>query len=95
MPAPRPPRRASFQPRFTLGLLYVAGFFFVFCLLAAAPALFEVWRDVPAGPEQQAEAERVARETVQPRLLLALVLAALATAAGIGARVLPGYRRRS
>jgi ABC-type sulfate transport system permease component len=86
--------RARFEPRFTLSLVYLFGFFFLFCLLFAAPALFEVWREVPPGPEQQAAAERAARAALGGRVLPAFV-AALLTVAGLTyANALPGMRRR-
>ena len=86
----RPPR--SFQPRFTLSLLYVAAFFFLFCMVLVAPSLYEVWQTVPAGPEQQEEAKRLAQEVVQPKLRIAFVAAVAATALGAYTRVLPGMK---
>jgi hypothetical protein len=95
-PNPRPPyyRKVgpTFQPRFTLGLLYLFGFFFLFCMLSIAPALIEVLDRVPAGPEQQLAAEQVAREVIRPRLWFAFGLAAIATVAGAHYRLLPGFR---
>jgi hypothetical protein len=86
---------ATFQPRFTLGILYLFGFFFVYCLLLVAPALLEVLRTVPTGPEQQAAAEQVAREVVRPRLWIAVLLSALTTVLGAHYRVLPGMHARN
>ena len=37
MSAPRASRPPPFQPRFTLGLFYLAGFFFLYCLVLIAP----------------------------------------------------------
>jgi len=95
-PEQRPPyyRKvgASFQPRFTLGILYLFGFFFLYCLLLVAPSLLEVLDTVPTGPEQQEAAERVAREVIRPRLWLAVVLAASTTVLGSHFRLLPGMR---
>ena len=66
---PRPPyyRKAgpTFQPRFTLGLVYLFGFFFLYCLLLIAPSLLEVAQTVPPGPEQQEAAQKVAHEVVR------------------------------
>jgi hypothetical protein len=88
------PPRARFEPRFSLSLMYVFACFFLYALLLAAPALLEVWRSVPAGPEQQAAAERAAREAVSGRLVFAF-LAALVTVAGLAYwNALPGMRRR-
>ena len=68
---------ATFQPRFTLSLLYLGVLFLAYALLLIAPELAEVAR--PAGPEEQALLEQQARETarrvVAPRLPIALVLA--------------------
>ena len=90
-----PPRRrppSSFQPRFTLGLLYLVVFFFLFCFLLIAPALIEVLRTVPVGPEQEEAARRVAQETVRPRLWIALAAAVLAVGLGGYTGVLPGLK---
>jgi len=46
----RPP---TFRPRFTLSLLYLFGFFLLYCLLFVAPELYEVMQNVPTGPEQE------------------------------------------
>ena len=85
---------ATFEPRFTLSILYLFGFFFVYCLLLVSPALLEVMQTVPAGPEQEEAARRVAHEVVQPRLWIAVVLSALTTILGAHYRVLPGMRSR-
>ena len=82
----------TFQPRFTLGLLYLFGFFFVYCLLLVAPSLVEVAQTVPPGPEQREAAQEVAREVVRPRLWIALALAAVTTTLCAHFRVLPGMR---
>ena len=91
-PHPSRPPRATFQPRFTLGLLYLVAFFVVYCLLLAAPALIEVANSVPPGPEQQEAAAHAAKEAVQSRLWMAGVAALVTTAIGIRAGVLPGTR---
>ena len=48
-----PRRRAAPipKPRFTLGILYVMAFFFVYCFALAGPALWNVLQTVPPGPE--------------------------------------------
>jgi hypothetical protein len=95
----RPPpyyrkKGTAFEPRFTLGILYLFGFFFVYCLLLVSPALLEVLRSVPPGPEQEEAARGAAREAVQPRLWIAVVASALSTVLGAHYRVLPGMRSR-
>jgi TctA family transporter len=95
MPAPARRRRAPlFQPRFTLGLLYLIAFFSLYCFLLAARPLYEVLSTTAPGPEQQAQAEQVMREALRGRLWVALV-AALATTGGLGwLGRLPGAGRR-
>lgn len=97
MPSPRP-RPPVFQPRFTLGLLYLFGFFFLFCLLIAAPPLWELWRTLPPGAEQDeqalAQAAELARGSVRPRLWLALAAALVTTALLSWTGRLPGTGRR-
>jgi hypothetical protein len=57
-----------------------------------APELWQVYRTMPPGPEQEQAAAEAARQAIRGKLLLAL-FAALATTA-IGGRVgwLPGLR---
>jgi len=88
-----PPRgSATFRPRFTLTILYFFAFLLLFCLAVAAPALYEVLRSTPPGPEQEAIAREAARRAVGPRLPIATLAALVATGIGIYARVLPGVR---
>ena len=96
-----PPRRSPrpvFRPRFTLTLLYLAFFFFLFGLLLALPELLEGARDLGPGPEELTpeeldSARETAREALRGgRLLVALALAVIATGLGSFARVLPGLR---
>lgn len=87
--------RSDFRPSFTLGILYLFGFFFVYCLLLVSPSLFEVLRTVPIGPEQEEVAKRVAQEVVRPRLPIALLLSALSTVAGAHFGLLPGMKPRN
>lgn len=95
-PNPRPPyyRKvgATFQPRFTVSILYLLGFFFLYCLLLVAPALWEVLQGVPTGPEQQVAAEAAARGVGSTRLWLAMGLSGVTTILGAHYRVLPGLR---
>jgi hypothetical protein len=99
MPPPGSPGQPSrFQPRFTLGLLYVAGFFFLFCLLWVAPPLLDLFQRLPPGAtpeEEQRMASELARRVVQPRLGIAFAAALVATAVGAYAGILPGLRRVS
>jgi hypothetical protein len=80
------------KPRFTIGLLYLFGFFFLYCFALVTPALWEVLRTLPPGPEQQSAAAQAAQQAVQPRLPIALAAAILTTAIGIWKRLLPGAR---
>jgi TctA family transporter len=91
-PLPSRRRAPPFQPRFTIGLIYLVLFFALYCLLLAAPALIEVANTVPPGPEQQEAAERAAKEAVQSRLWMAGLAALVTTALGIRTGVLPGTR---
>jgi hypothetical protein len=84
----------TFRPRFTVSLLYLFGFFFLYCLLLVAPSLWEVFRTVPPGPEQQAAAQQVAHEVIRPRLWIAVALSAVTTVLGAHYRILPGIAPR-
>lgn len=95
MPEPYRSRAPTFQPRFTLSLLYLFGFFLLYCLLFIAPELYEVLRNVPTGPEQEQAAQEVARRAVRPRLPFALAAALVTTVAAARAGWLPGMRRPS
>lgn len=98
-PQKRPPYYrpvgATFQPRFTLGILYLFGFFFLYCLLLVAPALLEVQQTVPPGPEAQEAAYQAAHEALGPRLWIAVILAPLTTILGSHYGLLPGIRPRT
>jgi hypothetical protein len=75
-------------------MIYILVFFFVYCFLLIAPALIEVLRTVPPGPEQELAARQVAQQVVQPRLWIALALAVATGGLGIAKGVLPGTRQR-
>jgi hypothetical protein len=92
MSAPRSSRPPPFQPRFTIGLFYLAGFFFLYCLVILAPDLWHVLQTVPPGPEQEQAAAEVARQAIRGKLLLALMAALATTAIGGRAGWLPGMR---
>jgi hypothetical protein len=91
-------RRPVFRPRFTLTLLYLAFFFFLFGLIFSLPDLLEGARHLGPGPEELtpeelARARDTGREALAGgRLLVALGLAVIVTGLGAYARVLPGLR---
>ncbi len=92
-PIRRPPPR--FAPRFTVSLIYLFGFFFLYCMALIAPALYEVAQTLPPGPEQEEAAKQAAQEAIQPRLVIAFAASVLTTALGAHFKVLPGLRERS
>jgi len=81
------------RPRFTLAIVYLFFFFFAFCFALIGPALWDILQNTPVGPEQQELAQRVAQETIQPRLHLVAALAIAATGAGMYYELLPGMKR--
>lgn len=89
---PRLRPRPVMKPRFTLGLLYLFGFFFVYCFILIAPELAQLVR--PAGPEDEEAmkqaAAAVAREAAGPRLLVAFLLAVGSVGIGMYRGILPG-----
>lgn len=84
----------TMEPRFTLSILYLFGFFFVYCLVLVAPALLEVLRDVPTGPAQEEAARAAAQEVIRPRLWIAAAASTVTTLLGVYYRALPGFRNR-
>lgn len=96
-PRRRPPLELP-RLRVTMLLFWVAGFFLLFGLLVALPALLEGLRSLPPGtgplpPEELARAREIARSAVHGWRLVFCFVAAVAAAA-LGARfgVLPGFR---
>ena len=90
-----PPRRrppAVPRPFFTLAIVYIFVFFFVYAFALVTPALLEVLRTLPPGPEQQAAAEQAAREAAEGRMGLAFLLALATVVLGVWSRKLPGFR---
>ena len=81
--------KAQFRPRFAIGILYLAGFFFAFAFLQILPELIALLELAP-GPEQERAAKEMAQAKSNP--LLTLILSVLATAAGAYYEVLPGLR---
>jgi ABC-type sulfate transport system permease component len=91
-----PTRPATFQPRFTLSLLYLFGLFFVYCLLLIVPELSRMVEPALPGQEEavkQAAAE-LARQTVRPRLPYAFAAAVVTLLLGSHYGFLPGLRSR-
>lgn len=91
-----PTRPATFQPRFTLSLLYLFGLFFVYCLVLIAPELSGLVEPAAPGQEEavkQAAAE-LARQAVRPRLPFAFAAAVLTLLLGSHYGFLPGLRSR-
>lgn len=94
LPPPIRRPRPSFTPRFTVSLIYLFGFFFLFCLLLVAPALYEVAQTLPPGPEQEEAAKQASKAAIQPRLAIAIVASVVTTTLGAHFKLLPGLRER-
>lgn len=92
MPDPTTASKPRFAPRFTLGLVYVFVFFFVYCIVFALPELAKVANSGTPGPEMQELAKQAAYGSTRARLPYALVGAIATVAAAAYARVLPGMR---
>jgi len=94
MSQPPPKRRPPVVPRpfFTLAIVYIFGFFFVYAFALVAPALLEVANGMAPGPEQQAAAERAAYEAAQGRMGLAFLLSLATVVLGVWSKKLPGFR---
>ena len=100
MSAPLPPRRPAptFAPRFTLSLIYLFGFFFLYCAVLIAPALWEVAQAVPPDIQSNEAAQEATRQAasaaaqqaVQPRLIAAFVASVCTVALGAWSHALPG-----
>ncbi len=89
----QPLRTQPFRPRFTITLLYLFGIFVLYALAVAAPALHDVYENVPPGPRQQEMARQASQEALHAPRIWIVAIAALATTA-LGARLglLPGTR---
>jgi len=81
------------QPRFTLLLLYLFGFFALFCALLVLPPLLDLLGGMAPGPEQEELAKQAAREAMRGKLLPVFALAVISTGIGGYYGVLPGLRR--
>ena len=93
-PPSLPPRRRgpTFRPRFTIGIAYLVGFFFLYAVLLLVPALTDVLATVPPGPEQEEVAKEVAQRTFRPLLPVAAGLSLISTLLGAFFEILPGLR---
>lgn len=80
------------RPFFTLAILYLFVFFFLYAFALVAPALWDVAQNVPPGPEQEQAAFEASRAAAQGRLLPAFLLAVATLVAGAKFRFLPGLR---
>jgi hypothetical protein len=90
-----PSRPPPFRPRFTLTLLYIAGFFLLYALLFVAPDLAPLLgaegQSLP--PEQlQERARQVAQQAMRGKVLLALAASIATVGLAAWRRVLPGMR---
>jgi hypothetical protein len=91
-------RAPPFRPRFTLVLLYLAGFFLLYAMLFALPELVAGARALGPGPdeltpEEMARARAIARQAMGGgKVLIALVAALASVGFGIWRNVLPGVR---
>ncbi len=75
-----------------MSLIYLFGFFFLYCMLLIAPALWEVLQTLPTGPEQEEAAKQAAQQVIQPRLAIAITASVVTTTLGAHFKVLPGLR---
>jgi hypothetical protein len=93
---PAPARRPAptFRARGTIGLFWLAGFFFAFSLLQVLPDLVSLLGQVPATPEQERALEQAAQEVAHGgvNVYVSLALALGTTALGTWLQVLPGMR---
>ena len=94
MSSPAPNRRPPAMPRpfFTLAIVYIFGFFFLYTVALVAPALTEVLNALPPGPEQEAAAKRAAYEAANGKIGLAFVLSLATVVLGVWSQKLPGFR---
>lgn len=104
-PPSRPPgsrrRSTPFRPRFTIMILYVGAFYFLFALLLVLPALLDALAQLPPGgetptPEELELARDVSRGALSGgKVYVALFAALAATALGAWRGLLPGLRAPS
>lgn len=90
----RPPR-TTFQPRFTLGLIYTFVFFFLWCLALALPDMLHVIASLPPDVDDATATQQVSeatRKALNTRLPWAFVGTMLTMAIAAWSRALPGMR---
>jgi len=94
MPGAPSRRRAPSFPRpfFTLAIVYIFAFFFVYAFALVAPALYDVLQSTPPGPEQELAAQQAAYEAASGRMGLAFLLAVATVVLGAWSQKLPGLR---
>jgi len=83
----------AFEPRFTLSVLYLAFFFFVWALILVLPEMLEALSRLAPGDDPEAAGKAAAQSAAQGRLWIALALSLASTALGTHFGVLPGTRR--
>ena len=99
-PLPRRRNDIVFRPRFTLMLFYLVGFFFLYGLLFALPELLAAASELPAGPEEltpeeQAQAEAIARQALGGgKIQLALMASIVTVGLAAWKSALPGLGER-
>ena len=90
-----PSRPPPFRPRFTLTLLYLAGFFLLYALLFVAPDLAPLLgaegRSLP--PEElQQRAHEAAQQAMRGKAIFALIASMATVALAAWRKALPGMR---
>ena len=97
-PVRRPAPRASFTPRFSLSLIYLFGFFSLYCVLLLAPVFYDALQSLPeyAGPEAEQALTDALGESVkralEKRLWISVAASVFTTVLGAHFRILPGLR---
>jgi hypothetical protein len=92
---PQRRRAEPFRPRFTVMILYLGFFFFLYGLLLAVPDLMDVIRQADSLPEAELRqrSEQVTQRSLGGgRVYLALASAAVTVGLGAWQRALPGLR---
>jgi len=86
-------RAPAFRPSFTLSIVYLIAFFFLYAFLLTMPELLAVLRDMEPGPEQERVAEQIVQKAFGPRFIYAVGLSLASVGLGAYLRVLPGMKR--
>ncbi|MCH7709900.1 MAG: hypothetical protein IH884_15540 [Myxococcales bacterium] len=92
MSEPAQSRRPTFRPRFTLGIFYLLGVFFLYAMLLVMPEMIQALKTIPPGPEQQEAVTNMLQANMRPRLGIALVAAIATVLWGAVKGWLPGLR---